>query len=99
MDPNGNLRGGEFFLKSHANEGIISGQFDVNGIRTYELNIGWHHGESGGPIVRMKPLSAIAIMQRYRNIETPHGTVSGPHQGNSLQAIEDRLREFEIEIV
>lgn len=99
VDPDGNWVGGELFLKSHANEGIISGQFDINGTRIYELNIGWHHGESGGPILRIKPLSAIAIMQRYRNIQSPHGIVDGPHQGNSLRAIEDRLREFEIEIV
>jgi len=99
VDANGNWQGGELFLISHANEGIISGQYDVNGRRTYELNVGWHHGESGGPILRIKPLSAVAIMQRYRNIETPHGVVSGPHQGTSLQAIEDRLREFEIQIV
>ncbi|MBA7522995.1 hypothetical protein ES705_15117 [subsurface metagenome] len=70
VDQNGNWIGGELFLKSHANEGIISGQFDISGIRIYELNVGWHHGESGGPILRIKPLSAIAIMQRYRNIQS-----------------------------
>lgn len=99
VDQNGNWGGGNLFLKSHINEGIISGQFDINGVRIYELNIGWHHGESGGPIIRIHPLAAIAIMQRYRNIQAPQGIVIGPHQGNSLKSIEERLRDFEIIIV
>lgn len=98
IDNDGNWRGGNLFLKSHANEGIISGQFEMNGIKVYEFNIGWHHGESGGPIMRMKPLSAIAIMQSYRNIQTQHGIVAGPHLGNSLKAIEEDLRKIEIKI-
>lgn len=99
IDKDGNWRGGSLFLKSHANEGIISGQFEINGIKIYELNIGWHHGESGGPIVRVNPLSALAIMQRYRRIQAPHGTVVGPHQGNSLKTIEDRLRNFDVRVI
>ena len=98
VDQNLNWRGGNLFLKSHANEGIVSGQFDINGIKIYELNIGWHHGESGGPIVCVTPFSAMAIMQRYRNIQTPHGIVMGPHQGNSLRSIQDKLRQFNTKI-
>lgn len=99
VDINGNWQGGNLFLKSHANEGIVSGQFEINGVKVYELNIGWHHGESGGPIIRTKPLSAIAIMQRYRKIQAPHGIVIGPHQGNSLRSIESNLRGFDIKII
>jgi hypothetical protein len=99
VDNNGNWLGGTLFLKSHANEGIVSGQFEINGIKIYELNIGWHHGESGGPIIRIEPLSAIAVMQRYRNIQTPHGIVAGPHQGNAIKSIEDNLRRLDIKIV
>ena len=99
VDRNGNWLGGNLFLKSHANEGIVSGQFDKDEVKIYELNIGWHHGESGGPIVRINPLSAIAVMQRYRNIQTVHGVVAGPHQGNSLESIEGNLRRFNIKVV
>src|SRR5439155_10479579 len=53
VDAAGNYLGGEFFLKSHANEGIISAQYSGDGVQFYELNIGWHHGESGGPIVTL----------------------------------------------
>lgn len=99
VDRNGNWGGGDLFLKSHANEGIVSGQFDTNELKIYELNVGWHHGESGGPIVCVSPLSAISIMQRYRNIQGPHGTMAGPHQGNSLKAIENNLQQFDIKII
>jgi hypothetical protein len=99
VDPNGNWRGGNLFLKSYANEGIVSGQFEANGIKIYEFNIGWHHGESGGPIVRIDTLSAISIMQRYRNVQSPHGIVMGPHQGNSLKSRENQLKQFNINII
>lgn len=87
-------RGGELLLKSHANEGIISGQFEIQGQLIYELNVGWYQGESGGPIFSLNPLAAFSIMQRYRNVVTPHGTIPGPHQGGSLALIEGPLRQI-----
>lgn len=88
LDANGDYAGGQFFLKSHANEGIISAQYEIGDLRVYELNVGWHHGESGGPIVTLTdPPSAFAIMQHYRNIKSPHGVVAGPHRGIALSAI------------
>lgn len=94
VDANGNWLGGELFLKSHANEGIIAGQFEIGNQLIYELNVGWHHGESGGPILRLAPTAAFSLMQRYRNIQTPHGTVAGPHQGTSLGVIRRELRDL-----
>jgi hypothetical protein len=37
----GDYQGGRFFLKSHANEGIVSAQYVTDGQPVYELNIGW----------------------------------------------------------
>jgi hypothetical protein len=94
VDKNLNWLGGSLFLKGHANEGIISGQFELNGQYTYELNVGWFQGESGGPIFSLDPTAAFAIMQRYRNVVTPHGTVPGPHQGRAVALIENSLRHL-----
>jgi hypothetical protein len=94
VDPNGNWMGGNFFLKAHANEGIVSSHYEMNGQLFYELNVGWHHGESGGPVFRTDPVAGFAIMQQYRNIETPHGTIAGPRQGRSLIVIESELRNI-----
>ena len=94
VDNNLNWMGGSLFLKGHANEGIISGQFDLNGQYTYELNVGWFQGESGGPIFSLNPVAVFALMQRYRNVETPHGTVPGPHQGRSVTLIENSLQQM-----
>ncbi|HEX5314770.1 MAG TPA: serine protease [Gammaproteobacteria bacterium] len=92
VDPAGNYRGGEFFLKSHANTGIVSAFYTVGGIPFYELNIGWHHGESGGPIVTLSdPPVAFSMMQHYRNIQSPHGVMAGPHRGRSFAPIRDEL--------
>lgn len=99
VDKHGNWRGGEFFLKGHANEGIIAGKFEIGGVWWYELNVGWHHGESGGPIFCLEPLAAFAIMQQYRNIQSPHGIVAGPHAGRSLATIEQRLRDVGATII
>lgn len=88
--------GGEFFLKSHANEGIVAAQYDAGPGRMYELNVGWHHGESGGPIVSLggaEPVAA-AVMLHYRNVQSPHGIVAGPHRGFALSTIEAELREL-----
>jgi hypothetical protein len=92
VDPAGTFLGGQFFLKSHANEGIVSAQYDIAGSLVYELNIGWHNGESGGPIATMSdPPRAFSLMQHYRNVQTPHGTAAGPHRGCALSAIRQDL--------
>ncbi len=92
VDQNGGYRGGKFFLKRHANEGIVSAQYRLDSVDFYELNVGWHHGESGGPIVRLDdPVAAFSIMQHYRNINGPHGIIAGPHMGRALKEIEQEL--------
>ena len=100
VDPGGHWLGGNIFLMSHANEGIVSSQYELNGTLHYELNVGWHHGESGGPIFRAtEPVSAFALMQGYRNIQSPHGVVAGPHVGRALRAAELVLRRLGAAIV
>jgi hypothetical protein len=94
VDPKGNWLGGNFFLKGHANEGIVASHYKINGQLFYELNVGWHHGESGGPVFRLDPIAGFAIMQQYRNIDTPHGTIPGPRQGRGLNVIESDLRNI-----
>ena len=91
-DAKGNFLGGQFFLKSHANEGIISAQYVIGSVQTYELNVGWHHGESGGPIVTISEKPTIfSLMQHYRSIQGPHGILPGPHVGRALSAIQQQL--------
>ena len=99
VDNNLNWLGGNLFLKGYANEGIISGQFDLNDQLTYELNVGWYQGESGGPILSLNPTAAFAVMQRYRIVVTPHGTIPGPHQGRSLELIKNSLRQLGATII
>lgn len=95
VDVTGQYRGGEFFLKSHANEGIVSSQYNVGGVRLYELNVGWHHGESGGPIATEGRAPAVfSLMQHYRNIQSPHGMVAGPHRGCALSTVRTELVEL-----
>lgn len=97
VDHQGNYLGGQFFLKSHANEGIVSAQYVVGGVRLYELNVGWHHGESGGPVVSLTdPPAAFSLMQHYRNIKSPHGMVAGPHRGCALAVIQQELTRLEV---
>lgn len=92
LDQQGNYLGGQVFLKSHANEGIVSAQYVIGGKQLYELNIGWHHGESGGPIIAIKdPPAAFSLMQHYRNVKSPHGVVAGPHRGHALSVIRQEL--------
>jgi len=95
VDAQGNFRGGQFFLKSHANEGIVSAQYVIDGVPVYELNVGWHHGESGGPVATLedRPV-AFALMQHYRNIQSPHGLVAGPHRGRALSGIQQELTKL-----
>lgn len=92
LDPHGNYTGGNFFLKSHANEGILAAQYGVGAAHVYEFNVAWHHGESGGPVVRIaEPMAAITVMQHYRNITSPHGVIPGPRRGIALSIIENDL--------
>jgi hypothetical protein len=92
VDSQWNYGGGEFFLKSHANEGIVSAQYRIGGVFIYELNVGWHHGESGGPIAALEdPPAVFSLMQQYRNIQSPHGLVAGPHRGCSLSGVQQEL--------
>ncbi len=100
VDEHGNyLGGGQFFLKGHANEGIIAAQYNFDGVWHYEFNVGWHHGESGGPVLQRKPLRAFAVMQHYRNIQSPHGVVAGPHRGRALDTIQQALIDCNASIV
>jgi hypothetical protein len=92
IDPQGNYLGGQFFLKSHANEGIVAAQYLIGQARLYEFNVGWHHGESGGPVVAVEGTPAVfTIMQHYRNVTSPHGVVAGPRRGWSLAEIQQDL--------
>lgn len=100
IDAQGNFQGGQFFLKSHANEGILSAQYLQGSLWMYEFNVGWHQGESGGPVVRLDdPVAAFTVMQHYRNIKSPHGTVAGPHRGCALSAIQPDLARLGATIV
>jgi trypsin-like peptidase len=93
LDPHGNyMGGGQFFLKSHANEGIVAAQYDVGAHWLYELNVGWHHGESGGPIATAADHPAVfSLMQHYRQIQSPHGVLPGPRRGVALSAVQAEL--------
>jgi len=92
VDQELNYNGGQFFLKSHANEGIVAAQYMLDSNRIYELNVGWHHGESGGPIAVVEPEPKVfSVMQHYRDVQSPHGVVAGPHRGFALAAIEAEL--------
>ncbi|MFP4641672.1 MAG: serine protease [Dehalococcoidia bacterium] len=100
VDPQLNYKGGQFFLKSHANEGIVSSQYMAGDVLIYELSVGWHHGESGGPIAALTdPPAAFSLMQHYRNVQSPHGTVAGPHRGHALSVIRDELISLGVELV
>ena len=65
----------------------------------YEFNVGWHHGESGGPVCRAEPLAAFTVMQHYRNVQGPHGVVAGPHRGVSLEVIRQELEDLGAAVV
>ena len=90
----GDLVGVQTFLMTHANEGIVAAQYIERGSLRYELNVGWHHGESGGPIFTLDPVRAFAVMQDYRNIQTEHGIMAGPHRAFALGPIGDVLRKL-----
>lgn len=100
IDSQGNYIGGQFFLKSHANEGILSSQYLLGQLQMYEFNVGWHHGESGGPVLRLDdPVAAFTVMQQYRNIESPHGVVAGPHRGCALSAIRQDIERLGAQVL
>lgn len=100
LDKDGNFLGGKFFLKSHANEGIVAARYVIDQGVVYELNVGWHHGESGGPVVTMTdPPAVFSIMQHYRNIKSPHGVVAGPHRGCALATVEAGLRNLGVTVI
>lgn len=99
VDIDGNWGGGQLLLKGHANEGIIAGQYDQAGAHIFELNVGWHHGESGGPVVRLDPLATFALMQSYRGIQSPTGVYPGPHQARSIDSIRDALSSLPVSVV
>lgn len=97
-DPLGNFLGGQFFLKSHANEGIVAAQYELNvlgaanTLHFYELNVAWHHGESGGPIVSATDEPTVfSLMQHYRNVQGPNGVLPGPRRGIALSTIRQEL--------
>jgi hypothetical protein len=92
-DPQGNFLGGQFFLKSHANEGMVAAQYVLAGtLPFYELNVGWHHGESGGPVATTADAPVVfTLMQHYRNVQGPHGVLAGPRRGIALSAIQNEL--------
>jgi len=101
VDQDGNFRGGNFFLKAHANEGIVSASYAFGDQLVYELNIGWHHGESGGPIFTLEGEvpAVFSVMQQYRKVQTPNGIIPGPHKGRSLSAIEQTLKDLSATII
>lgn len=94
IDPEANFLSGDLFLKGHANEGIIAAQYAIKDTRFYEFNVGWHHGESGGPVLAVRDCAAMALMQHYRNIKSPHGIVAGPRRGISLQTVTHELEQL-----
>ena len=92
VDNDCNYNGGQFFLKSHVNDGVVAAQYLIANIQFYELNIGWHHGESGGPIVTLNdPMAAFSIMQQYRTVQSPHGIVAGPRRGRAISSMQTEL--------
>ena len=69
-------------------------------LQMYEFNVGWHHGESGGPVLRLHdPIAAFTVMQPYRNIESPHGVVAGPHRGYALSAIRQDIERLGAQVL
>lgn len=100
IDSQGSYIGGQFFLKSHANEGILSAQYLLGQLQMYEFNVGWHHGESGGPVLRLEdPVAAFTVMQQYRKIKSPHGVVAGPHRGCALSAIRQEIERLGAQVL
>ena len=90
----GDLTSIRTILFTHANTGIVAAQYDAapSTDRLFEFSVGWHHGESGGPVFRLEPeVAAFAVMQHYRNIQGPNGTMAGPRRGLALASIRAEL--------
>jgi hypothetical protein len=95
LSPTGDfLGGGNFFLKGHANTGIVSAQYDLHGAMNYAFNVDWVHGESGGIVCDLANTRLFTIMQSYRTIATPTGVMAGPRMGRGFQGIAVELREL-----
>jgi hypothetical protein len=100
VSPRGELLSAQAFLAPFANEGIVSGHYDVSTEDAtprhlgplYEFNVSWLNGESGGAVIRVEPLGAFAVMQSYRKIPTPLGDVPGPRRGFGLGSLAAGLR-------
>jgi hypothetical protein len=96
----GELLKASAFLAPFANEGIVSGHYDVWTEDTpprslgplYEFNVSWLNGESGGAVIQVEPFGAFAVMQSYRRIPTPVGDVPGPRRGFALTHLVPQLR-------
>lgn len=99
VDAQGRLTQAQTHLFTHANCGIVSASYDAAGAWLYEFNVGWHHGESGGPVCAYEPFAVFALMQGYRKVQTPDATIPGPHLGKSLSAIEKNLRAIGANVV
>lgn len=94
VSSDGTLRGISTILFAHANTGIVAAQYPALPLTDtlFEFSVGWHHGESGGPVLRLDPeVAAFAVMQHYRNIQGPHGTMAGPRRGLALASIRSAL--------
>lgn len=90
----GDLKSIQTILFTHASTGIVAAQYQkaTSPDIIFEFSVGWHHGESGGPVCRLDPeVAAFAVMQHYRNIQGPHGTMAGPRRGLALSAIQADL--------
>ena len=90
----GDLTAIRTILFTHASTGIVAAQYKMSPSTDllFEFSVGWHHGESGGPVLRLEPeVAAFAVMQHYRNIQGPHGTMAGPRRGLALASIRDDL--------
>jgi hypothetical protein len=102
VSPRGELLKAHAFLAPFANEGIVSGHYDVSTEEPplrelgplYEFNVSWLNGESGGAVLRVQPFGAFAVMQSYRRIPTPVGDVPGPRRGFGLTSLAGRLRQL-----
>jgi Trypsin-like peptidase domain len=95
LDLTGNWVGGKVMIVGNANIGIVAGsELDAatNNL-IYHFNVGWHNGESGGPVALLDPLAVIAIMQANRDIVTQRGdTVRGPRIGRALSWVKAYLQ-------
>jgi hypothetical protein len=94
VTPQGDLVAIQTILFTHANLGIVAAQYEATPLveTLFEFSVGWHHGESGGPVFVLEPrIAAFAVMQHYRNIQGPHGVIPGPRRGLALNAIRSAL--------